>query len=124
MLIRFAVFETDNDSGHSAGALVAAHTLRDEGDLTVSEHRELRVALKWFNDNLPIPEALKDIEHRRAISWFKPEAEEAIKRMWLLKNILEQHGIYIKVLRTEDPGTTLYDDSWQVIAKPYKGQRF
>jgi hypothetical protein len=124
MLLRFATLALDPDSSHTSGILVVAHTLRDEGDLTCSEHEELRLLLAWFTANLPVPKVLEDIEHRRAISWFKPSAEEAIHRMWELKRVLEQHGHHINVLRTDTPGTVVYEDEWQVVAKPPKGTRY
>lgn len=124
MLIRFATLAADPDSSRSGGVLVAAHTLRDEGNLSANEHHELRAALAWFNEHLAIPTELADREHRRAISWFKPAAAEAIRRMWQLKEFLDVHGHHVDVLRTADPGTVLYQDDWQVIAKPRKGQRF
>ena len=124
MLIRFATLEVDPDSTHSCGVFVAAHTLRDEGELTRQEHEELRLMLGWFNENLHIPSVLAQTEHRRAISWFKPTAEEAISRMWQLKNLLERHGLNVKVLRTKEAGTVVYEDLWQVVAKPTKGTRF
>ena len=124
MLIRFSTLATDSGSGRAGGVLVAAHTLRDDGDLSAQDHEELRSALSWFNDHLPVPEALADPEHRRAISWFKPGAAEAIQRMWQLKTMLDLHGHHVDVLRTSDPGTVVYQDDWQVVAKPYKGQRF
>ena len=124
MLIRFVTLATDSDSVRAGGVLVAAHTLRDEGDLTIEEHKDLRNALAWFNEHLPVPTALADPEHRRAISWFKPAAGEAIRRMWQLKALLDSHGQHVSVLRTSDPGTVVHQDNWQVIAKPHKGQRF
>src|SRR5688572_9162574 len=124
MLIRFATLVTDPDSGHASGILVTAHTLRDEGDLTSEEHLELRAALAWFNEELFVPKLLERAEHRRAISWFKPAAEEAVRRMWHLKELLDRHGHHVEVLRTSEPGTVIYEDDWQVIAKPRKGQRF
>jgi hypothetical protein len=124
MLIRFTTLAIDPDSGSTGGILVAAHTLRDEGDLSAEEHQDLRMALSWFNDHLPIPADLGRVEHRRAISWFKPAAVEAIRRMWQLKTLLDLHGHHVEVLRTVDPGTVVYEDAWQVIAKPPKGQRF
>ncbi|PTU32184.1 hypothetical protein CJD38_05855 [Stenotrophobium rhamnosiphilum] len=113
----------DSDSGYNAGILVAAHKLRDEGNLTVEEHRQLRLCLKWFNDELEIPTILKEPEHRRAISWFKSEAKEPIAKMWELKKVLIEHGIHVEVLHTIDPGVVVYEDKWQVIAKPQKRLR-
>ncbi|MFZ2908537.1 MAG: hypothetical protein WA094_01405 [Candidatus Desulfobacillus denitrificans] len=123
-LIRFAIAAIDSDSGHRTGILVAAHDLRDEGELSVLEHDVVRLELAWFNINLPIPPELDSEEHRRAISWFKPSANEAIQRMWRLKAILGVHGIDVDVLKTEDPGVIVYEDNFQVIAKPRKGRRF
>jgi hypothetical protein len=124
MLIRFSTLANDPDSGRPCRLLVVAHTLRDEGDLSADEHEALRTALLWFNEHVPIPTALADPEHRRAISWFKPAAVEALQRMWQLKGLLDAHGHDIDVLRTADPGAVLYQDDLQVIAKPRKGQRF
>lgn len=124
MLIRFTTLATDTDSGHTAGILVSAHDLRDNGDLTVNEHSDLRACLVWFNENLTVPGILESNEHRRAISWCKPAALEAIQRMWHLKGVLELHGIHIEVIRTSDPGSIVYEDEWQIIAKPWKGQKF
>jgi len=120
MLIRFTVLAADADSGHKQGILVAAHTLRDEGDLSVEEHMELRTALSWFNENLFVPTILDKPEHRRAISWFKPSAIEAIQKMWQLKRLLDSHGLHVDVLRSEKPGTIVYEDELQVIAKPQR----
>ncbi len=123
MLIRFSILATDSDSGCAGGALVAAHTLRDDGDLSAQEHETLRTALAWLNNHLPVPTALANPEHRRTISWLKPAADEAIRRMWRLKTLRDLHGHHVNVLRTSDPATVMYQDDWQVIAKPYKGQR-
>lgn len=124
MLVRFTTLAMDPDSGQTTGILVCAHELRDNGDLTSGEHSELRNCLAWFNEHLFVPGVLKAEEHRRAISWFKPAASEAIQHMWQLKGLLEPHGFHVEVLRTADPGSIVYEDEWQLIAKPRKGQRF
>ncbi|MCL1635922.1 hypothetical protein M2650_14955 [Luteimonas sp. SX5] len=124
MLIRFTVLAIDRDSGRNQGILVAAHTLRDEGPLTATEHVELNACLSWFNEHLPLPSLLGEAEHRRAISWFKSGALEAIQRMWSLKRLLDSHGCHVEVIRTADPGVIVYEDDWQVVAKPHKNQRF
>lgn len=122
--IRFSIQERDTDSGHATGILVAGHTLRDEGDLDAQEHQQLREVLAWFNENLMLPEGLKDHSTRRAISWFKPTAGAFIRKMWELKTLLELHGFHVNLLRTTDPGTVIYEDDDQVVAVPPKGIRF
>jgi uncharacterized protein YfcZ (UPF0381/DUF406 family) len=124
MLVRFTTLARDVDSGHTSGILVAAHTLRDDGDISVEEHAELRQVLAWFTEHLPVPKVLADIEHRRAISWFKPAASQAIRKMWELKLVLEAHGSHVNVLQTREPGVVVYEDKWQVVAKPPKGVSF
>jgi len=121
--LRFAISVLEQDSGYRRGILVAAHQLRDNGDLTVEEHRELRQSLAWFNVNLNHPACLADPANRRAISWFKPAALKPISRMWGLKAILENHGHTVTVHKTDDPGIILFEDGWQVVAKPRRGQR-
>jgi hypothetical protein len=102
---------------------VAAHELRDSEGLSVAEHEELRVCLAWFNMNLNHPACLADPSNRRALSWFKPAATKPIARMWALKAILENHGYTVDVLKTDDPGIVLFEDGWQVVAKPPKGKK-
>jgi hypothetical protein len=114
---------TDRDSGRKLGVLVAAHRLRDEADLTSEEHTILGEALGWFNQNLNIPECLKKPENRRALSWFKPTAKKPLARMWSLVEVLRAHGVNITVHKARDPGEILYEDGWQVVAKPRRGSK-
>jgi hypothetical protein len=123
MYLRFTLKVLEGDSGYRRGVLVAAHELRDHGDLSVDEHRELQESLAWFNLNLNHPACLADPANRRAISWFKPEARKPISRMWALKAILERHGFVIDVHKTDDPGLVIFEDGWQVIAKPPRGEQ-
>lgn len=67
---------------------------------------------------------LIDTEHRRAISWFKPTARQAIQKMWEFKVLLEDHGYHVNILETREPGVVIYEDEWQVVAKPAKGASF
>ncbi len=75
MYLRFSTKIWDLDSTRNLGILVAAHELRETGDLSKLEHEHLRNTLKWFNQRLVVPKILENDEHRHAISWFKPEAE-------------------------------------------------
>lgn len=121
-LIRFMLLARDDHSGKRQGILTAAADLRDDGPLGKDEHRELRAALDWFDANLAVPRVLGRTGHKQAISWFKPEAGEAISRMWALKAILECHDYHVTVQTTNDPGKVVYSDEWQLVAIPKKWQ--
>lgn len=123
MYLRFALKVHESDAGYRRGILVAAHELRDIGELSAEEHREIHAALAWFNLNLNHPSCLADPSNRRTISWFKPEATKPISRMWALKAILENHGHAVDEHKPDDPGIVLFEDGWQVVAKPHKGER-
>ena len=116
--VRFVLLRTDADSGQRQGVLTAANQLRREGDLSRDDHRTLRLALEWFNKNLHSPACLGEPENRRALSWFKATARRPIERMWSLVVILREHGMHVEMLTTDDPGNVLYEDGWQVVAKP------
>jgi hypothetical protein len=44
--------------------------------------------------------------------------------MWELKRLLEAHGYHVNVTQTKEPGSVVYEDEWQVVAKPAKGVRY
>lgn len=121
--IRFTILSADKDSRRKTGILIAAHKLRDEGDLSVEEHDQVRTLLAWFNLHLKIPKVLSEQGNARAISWFKTEAQKPLKRIWELKALLEFHDINVEIHRTTDPGILIYEDGWQIVAKPRKGQK-
>ena len=121
--IRFTLLSTDPDSGKRQGILTAAHELRDSDVLTRDEHRQLRMLLGWFNEKLKVPKVLGTSETRRALSWFKPEAQKPIARMWELKRALDYHGYNVEVTKTKEPGRIIYEDGWQIVAIPPKGRK-
>ncbi len=124
MFVRFVILSSDSDTGKKTGILVAGHSLRDDGDISVEEHRELQIRLKWFNDNLHIPPTYDNPQNKKALSWFKDAAVKPIRYMWDLKRILDQHGLHVDVWKSRNPGRIIYEDGWQVVAIPAKGQTF
>ena len=121
MYLRFTIQEQDVDSKRKRGLLDAAHMIRDEADLSVEEHATIREALDWFNTHLQLPPVLREVGTKRALSWFKPEAKEPLKRMWALSEIVERFGYVVEFHKSKDPGEILYEDGWQVVARPRKG---
>lgn len=123
MFLRFTLLVEDTDSGRKRGVLIAAHELRDSDKLSADEHGVLQDALRWFNQNLHVPPCLKLPENRRALSWFKSDAKAPLSRMWALVEILKAHGLQVELHKTRTPGRVIYEDGWQVVAKPVRGQR-
>jgi hypothetical protein len=118
LCIRFIAPQIDADSGVREGIFVAAHRLRDEGDMPAYQRDQLRSLLEWFNEYLPSPTPLRKAWNRTAISWFKCDSKDSISRVWALVHILEDNGIVIDKITTEQPGYVIYEDRWQVVARP------
>jgi hypothetical protein len=84
----------------------------------------IREELDWFEDNLPVPrrEAFR-VRSRKiwrpdGICWFVAEAREMIARTFVLAALLDDAGMPVRKVATRRPGTILYRDPWQVVAKP------
>ena len=118
MYIRFALQTKDNNSRSRLGILVAAHELRDAYRLEEYAQHSLSRILLWFNRNIVIPPSLGEDGSDRALSWWKPEAVEAVEKMWELTTLLQAHGFNVELLKTTNPGTILYQDDDQVVAIP------
>ena len=123
VFIRFVLSEVDEDSHRRTGVLVAAHRLRDSDELDEHERARLTRLLAWFNEHLRVPPPLSRPGNHRALSWFKPNATKPVSRMWEVVHLLRAHGLLVDVLKTDDPGSVLYEDKWQVVAKPPRGRR-
>ncbi len=116
--VRFIASKIDPDSRVEEGIFSAAVRLRDEGPRYQRE--ELRSQLDWFNQHLPEPAPLNHPRNKRAISWFKCESKDCITRIWSVVHILEENGVRIeKITADHPPGNVIYEDEWQVVAKPF-----
>ena len=116
------LLHVDDDSHRKQGVLVAGHDLRDAGVLPCEDYQRLETLLAWFNIHLRIPCVLASSGSERALSWFKPSATKAIEYMRELAHLLRQHDRHVQLLNTAKPGTIIYEDKWQVVAKPPRGQ--
>ena len=125
--IRFVCFQTVGRQRSRLGLFKAIE------DAMESEHApgwaitEARTLTGWFNANLAIPKAFSAGGHKGfgqpGLSWFKPAAEEHIRRMHQLKLALEACGIHVEVLTTRDPGLIVWQDEHQLVAEP-RGRKF
>jgi len=118
--VRFIAPLVDPDSRRFEGVFIAAYRLRNEGDMPSYQREELRSQLQWFSEHLPVPEPLSHSWNRGAISWFKCESKDCITRVWAMVQILEENGIVIRKITTEEPGHVIYEDDWQIVASPLR----
>jgi len=120
MYIRFQGQKQNSNSASKLGIFQLAFELRDSGELPSYLEQVLLKNLKWLKEHLKSPSILKQSGHHRAISWFHPRAKEPIKRIREIKSILEEFGYHIDQISTKDPGVVIYEDGFQVVAKPKK----
>lgn len=128
--LRFVVPDIGEDSQVELGVFSAVWNLRNAGNLDVHEEEAHDRIRKWFNDNLEIPTrftASKPPYHNKrskAISWFKNSAHEHIRRVRVLVAILQNHGIAVRILRTDRVGYVVYEDDYQIVAEPFAGEQY
>lgn len=126
MFIRFISGNIDERSKLSAGLFCAAYQLRYDGQLPEYELDRLLDLLGWFNVYLrsPFDFRLRDAwRSPRAICWFKSSAHEYLARAREIVALLEDNGVYIRVIRSEKVGYRLYEDDAQVLAQPFADMR-
>jgi hypothetical protein len=120
MFIRFTTLYQDEQSHSPQGIFQAAIEMRDTWDLADHELDQINESLDWLNMHLKSPACLSAPDNFRAISWFHPRAHKPMQYVWQMVYVLEEHGILIRLHKTADPGIVIYEDGWQVAAKPRK----
>lgn len=120
MFLRYQSKEMNEDSNSVNGVFIEIWRLRDFNLLEKHEEQEVLPCMKWLGMHLKVPSILCEEENRRALSWFKDTALEPLKRIRIIVNILREHDIPMELIKTNDPGIIIYEDGWQIVAKPYK----
>ncbi len=118
MYLRFQGRVPNLGTASKLGIFQLAFELRDRFDAPDYVTRIMAEHLSWLKLNLKSPKVLDDDDNARAICWFKSAAQEPLAHIWPMKAMLEDYGYSIDVLKTRDPGRIIYEDDWQVAAKP------
>ncbi len=125
MYVRFVVPDIDEDSEQELGIFRAIDRLRKDGKLLPYEEEHVAALRRWFDAHLGEPTRFttsKPPYHRKnkkAICWFKDSAQEHISRAREMVAILENHGIVVEMLKTEQVGYIAYEDEFQIAAEPF-----
>lgn len=121
MFIRFVVGTDAENAAWLSGLFCHANALSEGGELEPYHARYLDQVIGWFNENLRCPPFERNLRSgkwtRHAVAWFRPEAREPIRRMWDIAAILFDHGLLIRLITSEKPGTIVYEDPHQIVAE-------
>ncbi|HYF52210.1 MAG TPA: hypothetical protein VEJ63_22575 [Planctomycetota bacterium] len=101
------------------GIFQAAYRAKRDPRLSVQTRADIRAALQWFEEHLPAPK----LTDGRAIFWFKPDADEALKHMTLLAVSLRMLSVPVLQKYARRPGFIVFEDTFQVAAVPDSARR-
>ncbi|HEV7758163.1 MAG TPA: hypothetical protein VGO78_04215 [Acidimicrobiales bacterium] len=107
MFIRFVVGGDGDDHRALTGIVAEARLLADDDELSDPELVRLKASYTWLNEHLPVPPFESSDWGRDAVSWFKDDAGEPVRRMWDLMSLLRDHGVPVRLLRSPNPGRVL-----------------
>ena len=124
MYLRFVEGADSQDIRWLNGVITADRVLRDQDCLDPHQAVTVEATFEWFNAHIPCPPFQEKLKSGKwshdAVAWFRPDAGEAIQRMWDLVAVLKDHGVPVRVLRTASPGLIVYRDDYQVVAETPK----
>ena len=115
MFIRFVVGNEGEDHRSLTGIITEARLLRDRNELAEHEIDQLEEIYDWLNTNLPCPPFETSGWPKECVSWFRPGAFEAIKKMWEIVILLREHDVPVRVIKSKMPGRCLYSDDFQIV---------
>ena len=124
MYIRFVTNEVSDESLQKLGVFHAIRYMRDDDELTQLEFEIADEIVNWFSEHLESPLDFLNKQRLRnsdiCISWFKESAKEHISKARDFSAILENKDVTVETLTTSNPGKIIYEDDFQVFAKPYE----
>lgn len=120
MFIRFVVGEEGQHPRRLAGIIRETACLDWYGRLEPYEAKRLEAIYDWFDERLPVPPFSRQAYTHQAVCWLKTEAHEAIRRLWDIAAILNEHGIPVRLLRSANPGKILYEDDYQAVVEQWR----
>jgi hypothetical protein len=126
MFLRFVYSKPVEGMKAREGFFQAAGELADNPLADASVVARVDTMREWFADHLELPERFSRSRSKgyyrretKGLSWFKPSATEHISKAYELKNILEEFGYAIEVLKEDRIGYVVYEDKYQVVAEPF-----
>jgi hypothetical protein len=119
--VRFVCFRLVEGQRQRLGLFQALNEARECEVAPEWALRQIGHLYGWFNKNLTVPKDFRKTlggQGRPGLSWFKPAATEHIKQMHHLRLALKECGVQTEILTTRDPGLTIWQDKYQLVADP------
>lgn len=117
MYIRFVTGTESEAARLQHGLITEAKLLRAEDKLEMYEREIVEQIFDWFNEYMPCPPFQEKKWGESAIAWFKDSATDYITKMRELSALLQNHGVNVRVIKTEKPGMILYEDDCQIVSE-------
>jgi hypothetical protein len=122
MFVRFITPWWTLPRGIDCGLFGPAYALARDAEVLAMLREALWTELRWFEQHLPVPRrfCVKSRGRWRSdgICWFVDEAREPIAHAFALAALIGECGVPARKAATRRPGTILYRDQWQIVAKP------
>jgi hypothetical protein len=115
MFVRLVVGGESEGHRHLNGLVTEAKALLKAGALSAAEEALLEEHYEWLNANLPVPPYRTSAWPKTVAAWFKDSAREPIRRLWAIGAMLDDHGLPVRMLRSQNPGKIYYEDELQVV---------
>ena len=120
VFVRLVVGGEAEGHRHLNGLVTEAKILLKAGALSLNEAALLEEHYLWLNVHLPVPPYKNSTWPRTVAAWFKDGAREPIRRLWAIGAVLQDHGLLIRMLRSQNPGKIYYEDDFQVVVAEWK----
>ena len=118
MFVRFVVDHLNKQSGINQGILGVAFRIGREAKLQGLDQMMLNDHLDWLQSAFTTPDIFDQPENLKGICWFKQTQSEIISRVKTIVPLVEKCGLQVTELRSDAPGTVIYEDEFQVVAIP------
>ncbi|NJQ07808.1 hypothetical protein [Streptomyces lonarensis] len=113
-----------NSRGNFTGVFGLVNSLAREGRLSEEQENFRRRNNDWYtaaytDPSTVDPHVYDDEINPGAAAWFKPSATHLLARVPGYLEILSEHGVDCRALRSADPGRVVYEDDVQIVVVPH-----